>query len=224
MTTHNFLSLMRSTLWIQTQFQKKQGHCPLTGPNTDFISVSGNSRQTYNMIACISGKSLKKNHPVYMIGKDNVTSASFVSFCLLMVESGWLVHDEFLVMDNAASTPAARSWGTILGLDRRWSSPLHVLVIYLPKRSPKLNPIKLIFHIFSCRIRSYRIRRNHGPVNRAIIHYGSMVMNKISCDILFGRGKPIQKHSGNLRLNVVLESLLPRYNGSTRQEKPLIVQ
>jgi transposase len=40
-------------------------------------------------------------------------------------------------------------WDTII--DR---SPLHVLVIYLPTRSPELNPIELIFHILARRIRS----------------------------------------------------------------------
>jgi hypothetical protein len=31
-------------------------------------------------------------------------------------------------------------------------------------------------------------------------------------DILFGRGKPVQEHPGNLSLGVLVESLLPQYN------------
>jgi hypothetical protein len=80
---------------------KKEHRCPLTG-RTEFISVSGSFCQTYNMIACISGNPLKQKHAIYTIGKDNGTLASFMSFCLLMVKSGWLVHDKCLVMDNAA--------------------------------------------------------------------------------------------------------------------------
>jgi hypothetical protein len=36
-------------------------------------------------------------------------------------------------------------------------------VVYLPTRSPELNPIELIFHIFSRWIRLYRMRQNSGP-------------------------------------------------------------
>jgi hypothetical protein len=158
---------------------KKQCRCPLTG-RTKFASVSGNFQQTYNMIACISGKPLKQKHAVYTIGKDNGTSASFMSFCLLMVESGWL-DDGILVMDNAAvhtghEAQDLEQWFWELIVEGR---PLHVLVIYLPTRSPELNPIKLIFHIFSRQVRSYQIHRNDGPVDQAVICYGSMVMNKI---------------------------------------------
>jgi transposase len=172
---------------------KKQRRCPLTG-RTDFISVSGDFRQTYNMIACISGNPLKKRHAVYTIGEENGTSASFMSFCLMMVESGWLVHDEFLIMDNAAvhtgrEARDLESWFWDLIVDGR---PLHVLVIYLPTRSPELNPIELVFHIFSRRIRSYRIRRNDGPVDRAVIRYGSMVMNEISYETILN----CYKHCG----------------------------
>jgi hypothetical protein len=63
--------------------------------------------------------------------------------------SGWLCHDEIMVMDNAAIHTSGESgeleqcfWETII--DGR---PLHILVIYLPTRSPELNPIERIFHI-----------------------------------------------------------------------------
>jgi hypothetical protein len=122
------------------------------------------------MIACISGNALKQKHAVYTIGEDNGTLALFMSFCILMVESGWLVHDEILVMDNAAvhtghEAQDLEQWFWELIVEER---PLHVLVIYLPTRSPELNPIELVFHIFSCRIRAYRIRRTNGPVDRAV--------------------------------------------------------
>jgi hypothetical protein len=79
----------------------KQRRCPLTG-QTNYISVSRYFCQTYNMIACISGNPLKQQPAVYTMGKENGTAASFMSFCSLMVDTGWLVHDEILIMDNAA--------------------------------------------------------------------------------------------------------------------------
>jgi transposase len=172
---------------------KKQRRCPLTG-RTEFISVSGDFRKTYNMIACISGNPLKQRHAVFTIGEENGTSESFMYFCLLMVESGWLVHDEILVMDNAAvhtghEARDLEQWFWELIVDGR---PLHVLVIYLPTRSPELNPIELVFHIFSRRVRSYRIRRNGGPVDRAVIRYGSMVMEEMSYETILN----CYKHCG----------------------------
>jgi hypothetical protein len=164
---------------------KKQRRCPLTG-RTEFISVSGDFRQTYNMIACISGNPQKLKHSVYTIGEANGSAKAFMAFCVLMVESGWLRHDEFLVMDNAAVHTGGEArdleqWFWELIVDGR---PLHVLVIYLPTRSPELNPIELIFHIFLRRIRSYRMASNDGAVDQAVIHYGSMVMDAMEYETI----------------------------------------
>jgi transposase len=152
----------------------------------DFIAVSGDFRETYNLIACISGNPLKERPLVYTIGKENGTAAAFVSFCEMMVLSGWLCHDEIIVMDNAAIHTGGESddlerffWETVVG-----GRPLHILVIYLPTRSPELNPIELIFHIFSRRVSSYRLRHDAGPVDRAIIRYGTQVLNNISYETI----------------------------------------
>jgi hypothetical protein len=43
-------------------------------------------------------------------------------------------------------------------------------------------------------------------------------------DILFGRGKPIQEHPGNLRLGLILESFFDRYEALKRSEKTNLAQ
>jgi transposase len=68
-----------------------------------------------------------------------------------MVKSGWLVDEEFLIMDNTAvhtgqDAHDLEAWFWDLIMDGR---PLHVLVIYLPTISPELNPIKLVFQTWS---------------------------------------------------------------------------
>jgi transposase len=164
---------------------KKLRACPVSG-RMDFISVSGDFRKTYNLIACISSNPNKLTHCVYTMGEQNGTAAAFVNFCQMMIQTRWLVHDEVLVMDNAGIHTGRESedlvdffWETIV--DGR---PLHVLVIYLPTRSPELNPIELIFHIFSRRVRSYRMHHNAGPVDQAIIRYGSQVLEDLSYETI----------------------------------------
>jgi transposase len=60
---------------------------------------------------------------------------------------------------------------------------LHVLVIYLPTRSPDLNPIELIFHILVMTIRSYQYW-TAGPCDNAVLHKAAQVMNEMSCNLI----------------------------------------
>jgi hypothetical protein len=53
----------------------------------DFIAVSGNFRETYNLIACISEYPHKERPLVYTIGKHNGMAAAFISLCEMMVVS-----------------------------------------------------------------------------------------------------------------------------------------
>ncbi len=59
---------------------KKLRGCPLTG-RMDFIPVSGDFREAYNMIACISANLLKDKPCVYAIGKKNGSAEAFIDFC-----------------------------------------------------------------------------------------------------------------------------------------------
>jgi hypothetical protein len=111
------------------------------------------------------------------IGKENGTSEAFVGFLTYLIANCFFLHNKFLVMDNAtihihgnARVVEDMLWETI---------PLHVLVIYLPTRSPALNPIKLIFHILAMRIRSFRYR-TAGPCNNAVLHKAAEVMNDMT--------------------------------------------
>jgi hypothetical protein len=165
---------------------KKLRCCPISG-RMDFIAVSGDFRETYNLIACISANPLKDKPVVYTVGKQNGTATAFFSFCELMVATGWLRHDEIIVMDNAA----IHTGGAAADLERfLWETvvddrPLHILVVYLPTRSPELNPIELVFHIFARRVISYRLRHDFGgAVDNAIIRFGTQVLDEISYETI----------------------------------------
>jgi hypothetical protein len=82
---------------------KKLGCCPLSGKMNFILAVSGDFRETYNLITCISGNHLKERPILYIIRKQNGMAVAFISFCEMMVmRSGWLRHDEIIVLDNAA--------------------------------------------------------------------------------------------------------------------------
>jgi transposase len=121
----------------------------------------------------------QKAHPMdYTIGKENGTSEAFVGFLTYLIAKQFLLHDEFLIMDNATihSRGNARVikdmlWETIIN-----GRPLHILVIYLPTRSLELNPIELVFLILAMRIRLYRYWTAR-PCNNAVLHNAAEVMN-----------------------------------------------
>ena len=140
---------------------------PLTG-QVDGVPVSGNFRDSRSLIACISVNPYKSRHVYYEMTTENVDADFFMTFIRSMVESGFLLPKEVLVLDNAAVHRGAAAavledflWNaTINGIQ------LQVLVLYLPTRSPELNPIELVFHILARRIRSHHYRNiisiNHG--------------------------------------------------------------
>jgi hypothetical protein len=122
-------------------------------------------------------------HPMdCMIGKENGVSEAFMGFLIYLTAICFFLHNKFILMDNATIVHIHGNSRVIK--DMLWETivnglPLHVLVIYLPTRSPELNPIKLIFHILAMRIRSYRYW-TVGPCNNAILHKAAEVMNHMS--------------------------------------------
>ena len=122
------------------------------------ISVSGDFREAHNLLAIISPNPMKPRPVEYTLGKENGTAMAFLAFIEFLIAFNWFFYDGVLVMDNArihtggeANIVADLLWSTMVR-----GRPLRCLVVYLPTRSPELNPIELIFHFFPRRIRSYR--------------------------------------------------------------------
>ena len=66
------------------------------------IPVSGDFRDANNIICCISANHRKMQHVFYAIRKKNTDSSAFMDFIERMVAEKFLIHNEILVMDNAA--------------------------------------------------------------------------------------------------------------------------
>ena len=157
---------------------------PLTG-KMDYIPVSGDFRETFNLMAVVSLNPEKEKLIEYHIDKDTNDASMFVAFVENLVQSNYLRHNEVLVLDNAAihvGGPAAcireLLWNTVI--DGR---PLRILVIFLPTRSPELNPIELIFHILSKRIKSSRYK-GQLCTGQDVIQKTAKVLDEIEYEVI----------------------------------------
>ena len=170
----------------EKHFANHQGHeiraraDPVTGI-LDGIQVSGNFRDSKSIIACVSPNPAKDRHVFYTIGRETNNAFSFMAFVEMMVMSRFLRHGEVLVMDNApihtggaASSVEDFLWNQVVD-----GQPLRILVLFLPTRSPELNPIELIFHILSRRMRSYHYRTT-GEVDETVDDRVKRVMNDLT--------------------------------------------
>jgi hypothetical protein len=149
---------------------------PTTG-FMDFIPVSGDFRDAFNLFAVVSANP-EKRHPIeWIIGRENGDSHCFVAFIKHLITSGWFRHDEVLVMDNAAIHTGGDAdivedllWDTVIE-----GRALNVLTVFLPTRSPELNPIELVFHILARRIQSFKYQAA-GPRADLVLHQANRVL------------------------------------------------
>ena len=149
---------------------------PLTGFMA-YIPVSGDFRDAFNLFAIVSANP-DKPHPIeWIIGRENGDSHCFVAFIKHLIRNGWFRHHEVLVMDNAAIHTGGVAdivddllWNTIIE-----GHELNVLTVFLPTRSPELNPIELVFHILARRIQSYKYQAA-GPHADLVLHQANRAM------------------------------------------------
>ncbi len=157
---------------------------PLTG-YVDAIEVSGDFRESHNMFAVVSGSPTKMVSIAYHITKHKGTATQFVAFIKMLIVTGFFEHQEILVMDNARIHTAGEAecveyylWNTVI--DGR---PLHVKIVFLPTRSPELNPIEFMFHLLADRIRSYRYRII-GAIDRQVVQVMGQVLDDIKYETI----------------------------------------
>jgi hypothetical protein len=157
--------------------------CPLTG-RVSCIQVSGDFREAYSVIAAISANPTKAKPVAYTIGVKNGDANSFLFFIELLISSRYLYHNDIIIMDNAAIHTGGPAtivenllWNFVVD-----GIPLRVLVIYLPTRSPELNPIELVFHILARRSRDWRL---YGSMDgRSIVRNASKVIDEMLYELI----------------------------------------
>jgi transposase len=60
---------------------------------------------------------------------------------------------------------------------------LNVLSVFLPARSPELNPIELVFHILARRIQSFK-HQTAGPRADLVLHQANRVLHHMDCALI----------------------------------------
>jgi transposase len=152
---------------------------PLTG-YIPCIYVNGDFREAYNLFAIISASPRKASPVAYSIGRDNGNAASFLAFINFLLSSNWFERGDVLIMDNASIHTGQEAE---IVEDLLWQA-MQVLVVFLPTRSPELNPIELVFHILVRRIRSFRYRQMAGPCDKAVLDLSCQVLDDMSFDLV----------------------------------------
>lgn len=94
----------------------------------------------------------------YTIGEENHNSECFIDAVCALVGVGWLKRHDILVVDNSQVHPDELRdllWNTVHPID---GQPLHILLMFLPTRSPELNPIEPLWHTLVMRLKALRLQ------------------------------------------------------------------
>ena len=123
-----------------------------------FIPVSGNFRELWSLFAIISGNP-EKEKPCDGIIQKKGNSHTFLVFITYLISVNYFKKYDVVVLDNCA---IHMNKDATVVQDLLWDSimtngeQLKVVIIYLPARSPELNPIEFIFHNLSRKLRSFK--------------------------------------------------------------------
>jgi transposase len=153
---------------------------PLSGYILPCILVTGDFRDAYNLVAIISACPRKAKPIAYSVGHENGTALSFLVFIQFLLSHSWFKHGEVLIMDHASIHTGKEA---DIVEDLLWRS-MQVLVIYLPTRSPELNPIEQVFHILARRIRSFRYREMAGPCDKTVLDLSCQVLDDLPFELV----------------------------------------
>ena len=189
-TTFNFLD--EKHVVNHNGVERKGRIDPLTGMLPG-VPVDGNFRDTRTIMACVSVNHRKPRHVAYTIGQENNSAISYVHFIEMLIVSGFLQHGEVLVLDNCAIHHQAEAatvehflWNHVVN-----GQPLRILCLFLPTRSPELNPIELVFHILVRRMKSFHYRST-APLDETLVHRIKRIFDDMQLETI----KNCAKHCG----------------------------
>ena len=154
-------------------FNQKGRADPLNGEREPII-VDSDFLNTYNIIG-MCGIARDTALFVYKM-HDGINDAEvFTDFILECVADGFLQRGDVLVLDNAAIHHYREASEMEVYL---WDSH-RIFIHFLPTRSPKLNPLELLWNTLAMRLKYIPCMENENHSHR-VVHAALMVMNAFS--------------------------------------------
>jgi hypothetical protein len=140
------------------------------------IFVTGDFRNAYNLVAIVSACPTKARPVTYsVVERENGTAASFLVFSQFLLSHNWFKRGDVLIMHNASIHTGGEA---DIVEDLLWHA-MQVLIVYLPTRPPRLNPIELIFHTLAQRSRSFQYQEMAGPCDKAVLGLSCQVLDDV---------------------------------------------
>lgn len=118
--------------------------------------------ETYTMtLACRIGQ----NPISFDLRKESNTGADFYVFIRNLVVTGWLRRDDWLIMDNWCG----HSDRTFIHLTNDLLETFGIILVWLPKYSPELNPCELVFAQIKANLREWLTDENMKTFEEGIL-------------------------------------------------------
>jgi transposase len=113
------------------------------------------------------------------IGRDNGNAPSFLAIIEMLLATNWFERGDVLTVNNASIHVGQEA---DIVEEMLWNA-MQVVMVFLPTRLPKLNPIELVFHILSRGIRSHRQQQMAGPCDKAVLDLLCQVLDDMRFDL-----------------------------------------
>jgi hypothetical protein len=139
----------------QKVFNRYGRRCPLTG-ELEPVIVNPDFRNSHTIIGCCGIAPDAPPFYFWMLDGTNDVS-TFSEFVYSMAVDGFLRNGDVLVIDNAS----IHRYHDLAVLEEIFWEDYKILLIFMPTRSPELNPIELMWNILVRHLRRVPLTGRH---------------------------------------------------------------
>jgi hypothetical protein len=196
--TERYLEYLLKMLWMDPKrvkfgdekllkgedFFSQEVRCDPQDGTMPTIDVDPDFRNAYSIVGVMQAGDADNAAVEFTIGEENGDSESFLMFIIDLVGIGFFRHRDIFVLDNCKIH--AHGLCDILedflwnasGLD---GNPLEVLIVWLPTRSPELNPIEKLWNTLVRRLKNMDLYSNR-PRRHAAPRLSAQILFEMASD------------------------------------------
>ena len=158
-------------------YERKTRKCPFTG-HTPQLRAHLKIKNTFNLMAGVRIGNTNNDCLFYQLGKFSGSALIFRRFVLDMVSTNYARPGDVIVCDNASIHKNAECQFLRECLWQRAG----IMIVYLPAYTPELNPIELMFNIFTMRLRHTNARKIsfRNRTDKTFLHICINILSTIS--------------------------------------------